>query len=229
MTAAVPRYAVRAVVFDLDGVLVESEQVNVSSARDAFADRGLRLPPDAEARIVGRHPVDYVPELAREVGLPADEVEALLRVQDQLYRGRWMSEVRPVPGAIEVVRSLAESGLRLAIATSAGREHLDACLARFDLGPAFEVRVTKDDVRCRKPDPEPYRLALDRLSLPPRDAIAIEDTPLGVDAARAAGLVVLAIRTTVVAARSIGHADLVLDGIRGVLDVVARISTDRSS
>jgi HAD superfamily hydrolase (TIGR01509 family) len=221
MTTDVPRYEVRAVVFDLDGVLVESEHVNVSSAHDAFADRGLRLPDDAPARIVGRHPADYVPEFAREVGLHAGDVAALLRLQDRLYRERWMAEVRIVPGAVEVVRSLFGAGVRLAIATSAGREHLAACLARFDLRSMFEVLVTKDDVRRRKPDPEPYRLALERLALAPGDAVAVEDTPFGVDAARSAGLVVLAIRTDAVPAAAIGHADLVLDGIRGVLDVIA--------
>ena len=125
MTSDAPTFAVRAVVFDLDGVLAETEHINVASARHAFANAGLELPTDAESRIVGRHPVDYVPEFAREVGLPASQIEPLLRFQDRRYRELWRTEVRPVAGAIEVVRSLAASGLRLAVATSAGAAHLD--------------------------------------------------------------------------------------------------------
>ena len=222
MRSGARRFAVRAVVFDLDGVLVETEHVNVASARDAFANAGLDLPADAESRIVGRHPVDYVPEFAREVGLPAGEIDALLRFQDGRYRERWTAEVRPVPDAIEVVRSLAAGGLRLAVATSAGAAHLEACLARFGLESAFEVLVSKDDVTRRKPDPEAYRTAVERLRVPASDALAVEDTPVGVDAARGAGLRVLAVRTEAVPVDSIGHADLVLYGIREVLEVVTR-------
>ena len=214
MTAVVPRFAIGAVVFDLDGVLIESEHVNVASAHDAFAEAGLRLPDDADRRIVGRHPVDYVPEFAREVGLPAEVIGSLLRLQDRLYRERWAVDVRLVPGAVEVVRSLANDGLRLAVATSSGRAHLEACLLRFDLGSAFEVLVTKDDVSRRKPDPEPYRAVLERLGLPARQAVAV-------DAARGAGLAVIAIRTEAVPVATIGHADVVLDGILGVLEIVA--------
>jgi HAD superfamily hydrolase (TIGR01509 family) len=221
MTAVVPRFAIGAVVFDLDGVLIESEHVNVASAHEAFAEAGLRLPDDADRRIVGRHPVDYVPEFAREVGLPAENIGSLLRLQDRLFRERWAVEVRLVPGAVEVVRSLANDGLRLAVATSSGRAHLEACLLRFDLGSAFEVLVTKDDVSRRKPDPEPYRAVLDRLGLPARQAVAVEDTAFGVDAARGAGLAVIAIRTEAVPVATIGHADVVLDGILGVLEIVA--------
>lgn len=222
MSSGARRFAVRAVVFDLDGVLVDSEHVNVSSARDAFALHGVRLPEDAGARIVGRHPADYVLEFAREAGLGAREVESLRRFQDGLYRERWAAGVRLVEGAPEVLAALARDGVRLAVATSAGREHLEACLERFDLVGRFEVLVTKNDVRRRKPDPEAYRLSLARLGLGPAEAIAVEDSPHGVDAARAAGMRVLAVRTTAVPLDAIRHADVVLDGVREVLDVVTR-------
>ncbi len=220
MSSGAPRIAVRAVVFDLDGVLVDSEHVNVSSARDAFALHGVRLPEDAGARIVGRHPADYVLEFAREAGLDARQVESLRRFQDGLYRERWATGVRLVEGAPEVLASLARDGVRLAVATSAGREHLEGCLARFDLVGRFEVLVSMSDVRRRKPDPEAYRLALARLGLPPGEAVAVEDSPHGVDAALGAGMRVLAVRTAAVPADRIAHADRLLGALPEVLDAV---------
>lgn len=209
--------AVRAVVFDLDGVLADSEHVNVSSAFDAFAAFGHALPEDAATRIVGRHPADYAPEFAREVGLPEDRMPDLLSHQDGLYRARWADGVREIPGAVDTVLRLGRAGFRLGIATSAGRLHLHACLERFGLEGAFLARVSKDDVRRRKPDPEAYVLALRRLDVGPDEAVAIEDTPLGVRAARGAGMRVFAVRSASIAAEDLHEADAILDRVDEVV------------
>jgi HAD superfamily hydrolase (TIGR01509 family) len=212
---------VRAVVFDLDGVIADSEHVNRTSAFDAFTAFGHPLPASFARRIVGRHPIDYAPEFAREVGLPDERVGELLQHQDALYRERWVRGVREIPGAVDAVRRLGGAGFRLGIATSAGRLHLDACLARFGLEGAFQARVSKDDVRRRKPDPEAYRLALARLEVAPPDAVAVEDTPHGVAAARAAGMSVFAVRSDAVPDEDLVAADAILDRVG---DVVGRVA-----
>jgi HAD superfamily hydrolase (TIGR01509 family) len=213
-------FSARAVVFDLDGVLVASEHVNVASARQAFARFGHVLPDDATATIVGRHPADYVPELAARVGLAEDAIVELMRFQDGVYRSRWAREVRLIDGADQTVRTLGRLGIRLGLATSAGRAHVEACLDRFHLRDVFLALVSKDDVRRRKPDPEAYTLAAYRLDVAPSEAIAVEDSPHGIRAAVAAGMKVIAIAGEWVPRERLEEADAVVDRIA---EVVGRV------
>lgn len=206
----------RAVIFDLDGVLIDSERANVESASRAFAETGRPLDPEEFRRVVGRHPLDYVPELARTRGLTPDGQSRLLERQYAAYEA-CSARLPPVEGAEFVIPRLARRGFRLAVATSSGRASARESLERIGLLGHFELLLTLEDVRERKPAPEIYRLALGRLELAPEQAVAVEDSPHGVRAARAAGLRCIGLRTPWVQDGDIAEADRVIDEL-AVLD-----------
>jgi mannitol-1-/sugar-/sorbitol-6-phosphatase len=196
---------VAAVLFDLDGVLVDSAQV---------VERVWR-------RWAGEQQIPVEDVLAVSHGRPAREVvrmfaphldaerQALLIAR---HEARDSGGLAAVPGAHECV-SVASRG-RWAVVTSGGRRIAVGRLVAVGL-PVPEVLVTADDVTCGKPDPEPYQRAARDLGVPPAECIAIEDSPAGVTAAKRSGMTVLAVTTTHSAA-AVEHADLVCPTLQGV-------------
>jgi len=211
--------AARAVVFDLDGVLVDSEELNVGSALEALRALGHAPDPREAARIVGRHPADYLPELGSRLGMSEDDVRRALRIQTEIYVRLWGEKARLREGAREVLARLHGRGFRLGLATSAGRRHVDACLDRFGLGDVFEVVLTKDDVSRRKPDPEVYVACLARFGLSRGELVVVEDSIHGVRAARAAGVRCVAIRTAQTPEDALMGADAIISSLGELEDL----------
>jgi HAD superfamily hydrolase (TIGR01509 family) len=187
--------AIRAIVFDLDGVLVDTETVNLRSAVDAFAAFGHELDPADRSSITGWHPDDYVPRIAARVGLDAAVLPRLREFQHARYLELWPVEARIRPGAPEILDDLSASGYRLGLATSAGKVHVARCFERFGIGVHFASILTRDDVSRRKPDPEIYLRSAERLGVRPTAMLVVEDSEPGVRAAVAAGARCVALLT----------------------------------
>ena len=182
----------KALIFDFDGLLMDTETTLLESWRWEWGRYGLHLDPvgffadhggDAnESRYLA---------LAEAVG-PAYDPESshALRME---YRAGLNAALEPSPGIVGWLDRAAELGLRLAVASSSAVGHVGGMLARSGLLSRFEVLATGDEVTAHKPDPAVYLLALDRLGLPAQEAIAFEDTAHGVAAAQAAGLSCVAV------------------------------------
>jgi HAD superfamily hydrolase (TIGR01509 family) len=197
---------IRAVAFDLDGVLLDTETINVRAAFEAFAAAGAPLRPEDAAEIVGRHPVDYGPVLARRRGLPEEALPGLQLEQGVRYATIWRRDAVLLPGAREAIEAARGRGLPTALATSSGRAGVEEALTRFDLRDAFDVVLTKDDVTQRKPDPEIYMLAAERLGVRPPALLVLEDSEFGVRAALAAGTYCVAVASPYTPAESVAGA-----------------------
>lgn len=185
--------SIEAVAFDKDGVIADSEEVNVRSTHLAFAEFALDLPEEARSRIVGRHPDDFLAGLASEAGLHEDRLADLSRRKAELYQQTWRTEGRLCRGAAEALESVAQWGLPMAICTNATGPELSAFLARFDLAGRFAVALSRDAVRRPKPAPDIYLLAAERLAVAPRRMLVVEDSVFGVRAAKAAGATCVAV------------------------------------
>ena len=186
--------AIRAVVFDLDGVLVDSEQV-WDEVREALAhERGGRWHERAQADMMGMSSPEWSRYMHDVVGLPEspEEIndEVVRRMQD-----RYAAELPIVPGAVDAVRRLAGT-FRLGVASSSNRPLIDAVLARTGIAALFEATVSSEEVQRGKPEPDVYLEAARRLGVEPRRAAAVEDSANGIRSAHAAGLRVLAIPNT---------------------------------
>lgn len=209
----VPEGRLRAVVFDLDGVLLDTETINVRAASEAFAALGHPLASEDAAAIVGRHPVDYLPELMRRRGLPEELAASLGRDQSARYARLWREEARLLPGAREALAAARRRSLRVGLATSSGRAGVEEALDRFALRAAFDLTLTKDDVAARKPDPEIYTTAASRLGIEPAAMLVVEDSEYGVRSAKGAGARCVALRSPHTPIERIDGADAVIDSL----------------
>jgi len=178
---------IEAVVFDLDGLLIDSEGLAAQAWRQALATYGATLS-DAEIdAMFGMRIVDDAALLIRRHGLPTS-VDALVAQRGDITRTLLRASLQPMPGAVELVRRLSEHGVPLALATSGQRWYAEECLAAIGMAPFFAIRMTGDDVTHGKPDPEVFLAAAARLGIAPPACLALEDAPLGAAAALAAGM-----------------------------------------
>jgi HAD superfamily hydrolase (TIGR01509 family) len=204
--------SIAAVVFDMDGVLLDSEPLHHVVVNDLLAAHGVRLDADQYRAYLGTT-LEYTWEdLIRRYDLPGTIDDYRARYSDAILASYRRHSV-PAPGAPALVAGLRERGLKLAVASSSRTVWVETALAALGLDGAFDVVVTGDMVTRSKPDPEIYLLAAARLGEAPARCLAIEDAPWGVAAARAAGMTVVAVRTAYTAQLPLEGADVVLDDL----------------
>jgi HAD superfamily hydrolase (TIGR01509 family) len=199
-----------AVVFDLDGTLVDSEPLSDAAWRRVLADYGRHVS-DADVRTVhGLRFVDAYARLARGTGLPPPDI--LWRDYSQLLFASFDDRLVAFNDTVTTARLLQADGIALALATSSHREPLDRTLAAVDLHDLFAVTVAGDEVSRGKPAPDGYLTAARMLGVDPACCVAIEDSQAGIDAARAARMTVLAVSRPGVRGGLTG-ADLLADEV----------------
>lgn len=187
----------RAVLFDMDGVLCDSEPMLARAACRLFAERyGVEVQPRDFAPFVGTGEKRYLGGVAEQYGIArrfSDDKDRLYAMYLEMIPGR----LQPTPGAREFVFGCRRRGLKTAVATSADRVKLEGALAAVDLPPRdFDAVVTGSDITHAKPDPEIFLTASAKLGLAPAACLVVEDSPHGIAAARAAGCACLALATT---------------------------------
>jgi len=182
---------IEAVVFDLDGVLIDSEPVWEQVRRAYVAEHGGRWPGDAQDRLMGMSTPEWARYLTEEAEVDQQPEEVATAVVAQMA-GRYAQELPLIPGVLE---ALGRLGARwpLGLASSAPRSLIDSVLATADLTHRFAVTVSTEEVAQGKPAPDVYRAAVDGLALPPARCAAVEDSTNGLLAAAAAGLLVIAV------------------------------------
>lgn len=202
--------AVHAVLFDLDGVLVESKDATERVWLDWAARHGIE-PDELRAAMHGVRSAEVVRALRPE--LDAEEESAQIeRLQAEDVEG-----LRAIPGAAAALASLDPA--RVAVVTSGTRPLALARLAAVGIEPPHVI-VFAGDVERGKPDPEGYLAAARRLRVPPADALVVEDAPAGVEAARAAGMACVAVASTH-AAGELGGAEIVIGSLEELPAVLA--------
>jgi HAD superfamily hydrolase (TIGR01509 family) len=174
------------VIFDMDGVLVDSHAVHRKAWRRFFETLGRHVP-ESELDFIldGRKRADILRHFFGNC--PDTELEEFGRRKDCIFREMQLG-VAPVPGVVRFVHELHHSGAALALATSASRSRARSTLAELGLENCFPVVVTGEDVLLGKPDAAVYRLACNRIGIEPERLLAVEDAISGVRAAVAAGL-----------------------------------------
>lgn len=189
MTAPHP---VSHVIYDLDGTLLDTEPLYVRTANEIFARFGMQLPEAVRLQMMGRPTSVAVPLMLRETGLPMTAEEFIREREDA--RDRMFAEVAPMPGAIALTKHLQAHRVPQAVATSSSRTSLARKLsAHREWFEVFETVVIAEEVERGKPAPDIFLEAARRLGAPPEACLVFEDAPLGVEAALAAGMRVVAV------------------------------------
>lgn len=195
-----------AVLFDFDGVIVDSEPLHCEAFRQIIEPLGIELPwATYQREYIGFDDRDAFRAIFRDTGraLSEDALTELIEAKAEAFGALAESGgAEPYPGVAHLVRTLV-GRVPLALCSGALRGDVDPILDRIGLRECFAVSVTAEDVAVSKPDPESYREALKRLAcrfpdrdFPPAACVAIEDTPAGIAAARGAGVRVLSVLTT---------------------------------
>lgn len=182
---------VQAVIFDLDGLLLESEQVWDAAKRRLVDERGGRWTGEASQRMLGMSSPEWAAYMRDRLGVPLEVAEIsaeVVRIMGELY-GR---ELPILPGAAEAVRRLAERW-PLGLASSSNREIIDLVLATAGWKCLFAATVSSEEVERGKPAPDVYVETARRLGVAPQRCVAIEDSGPGIGSAAAAGVAVIAV------------------------------------
>jgi HAD superfamily hydrolase (TIGR01509 family) len=205
------------VVFDMDGVMVDSEPLQERATAAYLASLGAEALADAELLddMMGRRVRELTDALAERLGLDPDQV---FEEREAVFWRLLDKGIEAMPGLHAAVDRLAAAGLWLAVASSGTRAYVDHVLDRLGVRGAFATVVSGEDVHHGKPDPEIYLLAAERLHADPGDCVAIEDTTHGIAAARAAGMRAVAVTHPMNAALDLSAADAVLPDLAAAAD-----------
>ena len=218
--------AVRALMLDFDGTMLETESASYDSWRELLAEHGYELTPDTWSAAVGTiGGVDPLELLEDHLGTEIDR-DALGR-RARLRHSELLEEELLRPGIEQLVDEARERGMHVAVVTSASERWVRGHLARLNLYDGLPVVAANGDPGRAKPDPLLYREAASLLGVEPGEALAVEDSPNGVKAARAAGMQVVAFPNPITAAMDLGEADAIVEdldglGLDGFLDVLGR-------
>jgi len=214
-----------AVLFDFDGILVDSEPMHHRAFTEVLDPLGMGFPWKEYVEIyMGFDDRDAFREAFRARRIDLDEVHLakLVAAKSGAFLRGLRDGVTAYPGAVSLIESLQAAGRPLALCSGALRSDIDPILARLGVARCFDVIVSADDVRRSKPDPESYALAFARLSeryatllSVPGKSVAVEDTPAGIRSAKGAGLRVLAV-TNSFGPGELAEADWITDSLESV-------------
>ena len=206
---------IRGVIFDMDGVLTDSEPLISAAAIGMFSEMGLEVQPEDFVPFVGAGEDRYIGGVAEKYHFPLD-LPAAKRRTYEIYLQLVPAQLKAFPGAVELVRACRQTGLRLAVASSADEVKIVANLRQIGLPPgSWDAVVTGDDVVSKKPAPDIFLVAAAKLGLLPAQCAVVEDAMNGVQAAKAAGMRCVAVAQTFPATR-LQSADLVRQDIAAV-------------
>lgn len=176
---------IEAVISDLDGTLVDTFEANFQAYRTVLADRGIALDRETYRRHFGLRITEFLAAL--EIPLSAEDIAAIRRAKAERYP-EFFSELRPNRILLEFLRRFRAQGGKTALATTASRTNVERVLRHIGAEDLFDVVVAGEDVRHGKPDPECYLAACEKLRVSGDRALVFEDTELGIEAARRAGI-----------------------------------------
>ena len=203
---------IRAVVFDLDGLLFDTEFLFFRVASEMLRERGKEFTVEIMRAMIGRQPGESGVALKTMAGLN-DDPEALMAEAKRRFESLIDTAVHPMPGLFALLAHLEKLGLPLGVGTSSGRAYAERLLRNHRLVDRFAVVLCREDVTRHKPDPEIYRTAAERLGFEPSRVLVLEDTPTGLAAAKAAGTFAVGVPHEFSPASDLAAADLIVNSL----------------
>lgn len=184
---------IKAVIFDMDGLMVDSEPLQYQAFNAVFRGIGRKFPQEDNDRLyIGLSDIDQARDIVTRYDLPLIPEEVVKRKQVE-YRKLISQVITPQPGLMELLRKLHELKYKKGIASSSGIEEIEYVIKGLNIGKLIDVYCSAEEVRQGKPRPDIYLLAANKLGVSPSDCLVLEDAPNGVKAAKAAGMMVFAI------------------------------------
>lgn len=206
---------ISAAIFDLDGVIVDSEPLHYLSEKDMLSKRGVNLRRSDTKDIVGRTEMESMQYLKDRFGLK-DSAKHLYEEKQRIYKRMLRNAVKPRPGLFKLLNDLEDKGMTLAIASSAPRENIDIVLKALGIEDKFRAVVSGDDVERGKPSPDIFLLAAQRIGIGAKNCLVIEDAQNGVEAAKRAGMTCIAVPNQFTQDQGFSRADAVVKSLEDI-------------
>ena len=184
---------IHAVIFDVDGTLVDSNDAQARSWVDALKEFGYSVPYEKVRPLIGMGGDKVLPET---IGVQKDSEKGkqISKRRSEIFKEKYLPNVKPFPDAQKLLDRMRKQGLKLAIATSAQPDELRPLLQIVGAADLIEDKTSARDVKSSKPDPDVMQVALKRVGYPPNEVVMIGDTPYDIEAARKAGVGTIAFR-----------------------------------
>ena len=206
----------------MDGVIADTAPYHFQAWQEVFQKRGINFTTEDFKHNFGQRN-DSIIRYALGENVSPDEVDVIASEKEENYRQRVAQNIKPLSGAIELIASLKEHGVKMAIASSAPMENIQLVTRGLAVNNYFQVIVWGREVTEGKPSPQAFLLAAKRLEVEPKNCVVIEDAVVGVTAAKRAGMKCLAVTNTH-PEKSLMAADLVVDTLETIsVDGLARL------
>lgn len=202
----------RAVVFDMDGLMFNTEDVYTLVGSELLRRRGCEFTGELKNKIMGMRPQPAFETIIRCCGLD-DTWQAMVAESNRLFLELLDGRLAPMPGLLELLDALERAGIPKAIGTSSSRELVEACLRPFDMSARFEFILAAEDIVHGKPHPEIYLKSAERFAVPPAEMAVLEDSENGCRAAAAAGAYAVAVPGEHSRNQDFSVASLVVDSL----------------
>lgn len=206
-----------AVLFDLDGVIVDSGLAHHASFRQLGEEVGYQISDELFQSLFGRRNEEIFPILFNS-SLPADQVAMLGDRKEEIFRSIIIGKVQPLPGVTTLLPALCEAGFQLAIGTSTPRANVEQIINELKLTQYFTAIISAENVTHGKPHPEVFSNGAAALGVPPAQCVVVEDAVAGVEAALRGGMSALAVTTN--------HSRAALAAAHRVVDSLAEVTPD---
>lgn len=211
---------IRAVIYDVDGTMVNSEPLHVAAWDETLHRYGFSLSDLSEefqATMAGKKPIAIAEGMVNELHI-AIEPQAFLETKAELFLKAVKNDLTGMPGVTESVNRLEDAGYELAIGTSLERDYINLVLTKLGLSDSFKVIVTGDQIKNGKPHPETYMTVAEKLSKRPNECVVLEDAKSGIQSAKAAGAWCIAVENQDATPQDTSEADVVVRSLDEVTD-----------
>ena len=211
-----------AILLDIDGTLVDSNDKHTDCWVEAFAHFGKQVPWDDIRGQIGKGGDLLVPDTmnAREM---LKFGEKLKEYRGELWKDRYMAEVKPFPDAVEAIRALHDRGVKLALASSSNPDEVEYYVELLGVGALLEGTTSKEDAEFSKPSPEIFRAALERVKSDPARTLAVGDTPYDILAAHRTPVPIAAVLCGGFPRESLAKAEFLFDDVPAMVKELNRI------
>ena len=208
------RQSKKTILWDMDGVISDSYSFHFAAWQETFAKRSMELTKRDFTQLFGATN-DFIIRRIMGRELPERDVKSIVQEKEEAFRRQATGHIKPFPGVVRLLNALKKGNFRLGLVSSAPRENIDLTLTELDLAEIFNCIVYGQEVSESKPSPQIYLLAAEKLQATPNDCVVIEDSPLGVKAAKTAGMKCVAVTNTH-RPENLREADTIVDSLQNV-------------
>lgn len=187
---------IKSIIFDMDGVLVDNSSVHVEAFVSWCKSRNIDFPPEKLNALFGMGNDDIMKVVMNDPHLTEEQIAIYANEKEQIYREIFEDSIKPTPGLVDIIKEFKSMGLTIAVGSSGMRKNVDFVLEKCGIAQYFDAIADGDMITKAKPDPEVFLLAAEMLGRSSEECLVFEDSFAGIEAARAAGMKVIALTTT---------------------------------